>query len=620
MPDLTLPRLADDGTVTLAGDLSSSATSVPLSTGDWETDSGQYPLAVEVGGELILAAGITGSPLQTLTGCTRAVNGVVKAHFDGEYVRIASPFRVALGHGAQPGGVAAPVAGPGGGGGPGLAHSVTFRTSTSPGVQDPTRTLSLAEIEHPDGGTIYAAGAGTTHIITDSTEWTAAVAAAAPGDILKITDVITSTLTYRGDKYGLPSAAGADGTAGNPIVIACEGDGLIDVSSLTNSVGCLNIYNVDHIWCIGVKTEGSQFGIYARNLDGTATHPVRFADCEISESGHAGLSFTGWGAAITGSGGTPAAGSGNEWGFSRYILVERCTITNPGRDATNFGECIYLGMGSNPGWLSWASDVWIRYNDLDGATADYLDIKPGCKRVWFYGNVCRRGAGHFGSGIQLLYMGSGVDDRPSWADVDPEIFVEHNRFYDWNISTVQGDTSPYGIQVSMCGVTIANNIFYGYGTSGTDVGVRFRSEKAQANSRTTSGSEQLHIINNLFWMDQGFDNVGAGIGGGFTGPVPSGWIDQRNNLGAPATTGVQYNATDDNDFIDPAAIPTVGTIDADAQWETYGFGSAFDLALDSELVGAGVSISDVTLHLAQDISQRAIPASSPNPGPFQPFE
>ncbi len=75
----------------------------------------------------------------------------------------------------------------------------------------------------------------------------------------------------------------------------------------------------------------------------------------------------------------------------------------------------------------------------------------------------------------------------------------------------------------------------------------------------------------------------------------------------------------DSDFIDSAAIPTVDTVDADAEWETYGPGSAFDLDTGSSLANAGTSIADLTLELDEDITRRDIPSVSPSPGPFQVF-
>lgn len=92
--DLTLPRLADDGAVTLTSDITDSATSIALSGTDLTEVAGNYPLDIIVGGERITAAGNTA---QTLTGCTRSVNGVVKAHSAGAAVAIAYPTILAMG-------------------------------------------------------------------------------------------------------------------------------------------------------------------------------------------------------------------------------------------------------------------------------------------------------------------------------------------------------------------------------------------------------------------------------------------------------------------------------------------------------------------------------------------
>jgi hypothetical protein len=503
--------------------------------------------------------------------------------------------------------------GGGGGGGnpPPATHQVDFRSLTDPLAQAPVVTPTLADIEHPSGGTIYAGGTGTTHIITSSVEWNSAVAAATPGDILKITASITSELTYRGDKYGITGGTAADGAAGNPIVIGCEGAGIIDVASISGNSTCLEVFNVDHVWCVEVKTDGGQFGIYYRNVEGAAANPARIARCSISDTGHAALTIAGWFQLIASSvPAVPPAGAGNEWGFSRHILVEGNDIARPGRADTQFGECVYLGNG-NPSWTSHAKDITLRYNILEECTADYIDIKPGCSRVNVLDNIMKKGAFVFGSAIQCLYVSSGIAARPAWYLFDPEIVIEGNRCWDGDITNTVASSSNFFIQTSLAGVRVANNIAWGFRTGA--IGVRLRSEHPE--SETQAGTEKFVVINNLFWMSEGLANAGAPLS--TPSPFYAAKIDARNNIGLTGTTtGVEATAVA-ADFIDPAAIPTIHTVDADAEWETYGPGSAFDLDPGSSLVATGSDIADVALAIAEDISQRVVPSPSPNPGPFQ---
>ncbi len=95
MPDLTLPRLGFNASVTLATSINSSTTTVPITPNTALPTSGIYPIDIFVGGERITAAGasVSGANLN-LTGCTRHVNGVTKSHTSGETVTLANPFRL----------------------------------------------------------------------------------------------------------------------------------------------------------------------------------------------------------------------------------------------------------------------------------------------------------------------------------------------------------------------------------------------------------------------------------------------------------------------------------------------------------------------------------------------
>lgn len=499
------------------------------------------------------------------------------------------------------------------------SHQVNFRTGWDPASKSPVATLaalgaSVTNIARSalDGilNTWVSGTGGTTHNCTTLTEWNTATAAAVPGDLIRVTSEINANLNARGSKYGITGGTMVDGSAGLPIILTCADGVYVDVNNTSDNESALDIQNVSHVWAVGMNVRDSQFGMRLQNVDGTAANPVRVAYCNIENTGHANFSIAGWFQAITSSGGTPPSGAGNEWGFSSNVVVENNTISDPGRISDQFGECVYLGHGGSPGWISYAKDIWVRHNTLSGCTADFFDIKPGCSNIYIYDNVASNGYFVFGGAVQCLYVAAGIDNRPSWYNYDPNVVVEGNRLYDGNVTTTNGSSSNYCCQTSLCGVLFANNLCWGFANGG--VGFRLRSEKAASQSQV--GSEIWTVVNNLFWMDNGVSNVGAPSAS--PAPFSSALIDARNNIGPSGASGVTHTASS-SDFIDSAAIPAVDTVNADAEWETYGTGSAFDLALASSLVGAGTSISDIALGINQDISQRAIPSSSPNPGPFQ---
>lgn len=520
---------------------------------------------------------------------------------------------------------------------PDEGHTVTFRHGLAlarPGTpQHVLRALGYtgslnitrAELDGILDDWVASTG-GTTHNVTSAGTWTTAVAAALPGDLIRCTASFDpgGALTVRGNKYGIPganlTASPAGGTTAKPIIVTCADGVVIDDNNQTSNVPVLDFLNCSHVWAVGFNVREGQFGIRGINWGGSSGAPAYRAYNTISDCGHSGMIAQGWGALITGAGGTPPAGADGTEGYSEWFVDEENTIAGTGKaaGATAFGESMYYGKGSDPGWLSYCRDFWIRGNHCSDFSSDAVDLKPGCLRFQVTDNDFHFGATHFGAMIQCLYVGSGYSARPSWA-VNPEGRIEGNRFWDHSITKVQANSSPYVIQVSLAGVTIANNIAWAIadantaGTpSGTGIAVHLRSERTRSESRV--GTEKWVIVNNLWWVGSGLTNGGGGVGGGYEGPFDTAWIDARNNIGFTSTTNVQFTATS-AEFIDPAAIPAIGSNSADAEWVTYEEGSAFDLALTSGLIGDGVSIAD--LGIDADISQRVFIAAV-NPGPFQP--
>jgi len=92
-----LPRLDFNETITLTSDITSSATSITVTPSTALATSGIFPVDVTIGGEQITVASATvsGGDL-ILGGCTRHVNGIVKAHTSGDRVWLANSFRLTL--------------------------------------------------------------------------------------------------------------------------------------------------------------------------------------------------------------------------------------------------------------------------------------------------------------------------------------------------------------------------------------------------------------------------------------------------------------------------------------------------------------------------------------------
>lgn len=118
MPDFSLPRLDLNAVATVAAAATSGATTISITPNSVLPTTGVYPIGLMIGGERITvaSASISGANL-VLAGCTRAVNGIVKAHVVGEAVTLANPYRLTLGNPRHPylGGLAAtpPVTGGG---------------------------------------------------------------------------------------------------------------------------------------------------------------------------------------------------------------------------------------------------------------------------------------------------------------------------------------------------------------------------------------------------------------------------------------------------------------------------------------------------------------------------
>jgi len=453
-------------------------------------------------------------------------------------------------------------------------------------------------------------GSGRYRDVLNSATWDIAIAAAQPGDVIRIRANIPRNLTARGNKYGIGGANMSEGTDGAPIVITCDPSVWINPNDTSNNVGALDIINIDHVHAVGVNVKNSQFGIRCMNVEGSASNPVRVAYCTVEDIGHAGIAMQGWWTTITGSGGTPSAGSGNEYGFSRHLLCEANNVTRTGRTDTEYGEGIYFGRGSTPGWVSFCDNFVARYNNISHFTSDGIDVKPGCTQFKVHDNVVRSGQAHFGAPLSLCYVASGIDSLPGWMPADIEGYVEGNRVFDLNLSETGGTTSNQLCYFGMSGLRLANNIFWAYPDSTTPfyAAVVARIEKDAADFGTATS----WLYNNLYW-GRGFENRGYGAS-----PTPltlGAWFTDLNNIYSSGYSGGQHTATS-SDF--DYTVAAVGENDS-ADDNGWGFGANFDLANASGLQGAGTAFTSSNLFIDADISQRSIPGVTPNPGPFQAY-
>ena len=455
-----------------------------------------------------------------------------------------------------------------------------------------------------------ASTGGATRLVTDTTSWATACSAAQPGDLIRLTASTGSPLDFRYSKYSLGGATlSTSGLPGLPIVATCANGVFNNVSVNNNFEGNIDVMNADHLWVVGWNGIGSTFGVRCMNLDGTATHPFRVAWCDLRQTGDASIVAQGWFQLIATSGGTPPSGSGNEWGYSSYGVIEENTVDQPGRRNASTGEGIYLGYGSAPGWISRAHHVWSRYNRVKRCTSDYVDIKPGCHQIYVHDNELSLGAFVAGAAIQTLYVSADLSARPAWYNFDPEIWIWGNRTWDGNISNPQGSSSEYFVQSSLAGVRMGYNLGFGFANGG--IGHHLRSERAASESQVAG--EKWWTFNNLFWMGDGVLNGGAPA----ASPVAfnSTWVDSRNNVGLPATVGAQFAATAD-DYAGLASIPAVSSVNPLPDLGV-GIGSAYYLAAASDLIRAGASIADLSLYFTEDIFGRTIDTAAPSAGPFE---
>lgn len=495
--------------------------------------------------------------------------------------------------------------------------AVTVSSGATPGfrsVSNPRTQYSSSlpwvppTVVAPLPAAVAPTGSGVERTAANETEWNAIVAAAQPGDVLRLTATITSGISYRGSRFGISGGVGANGTAANPITITANPgvwlDGGHAAGGWFDEAG-LDVQNCEHVHVIGVNIRDFRFGMRCQNVLGTAAAPVRVAHNTLQDLGDSGLNVAGWFQDVSSSGGS-SPGAGNERGFSEYVIVEGNTISRMGRERTQFGEGFYLGTGSAPGWFSYAKHVAVRYNEVEEYTADGIDVKPGCQAVYIHDNYFHDGAGHFGACLGIHYIASGYP-RPTWAqdqgsgERDPFIWVESNRIEDHDVTNPVTSSAPWPMYYGVAGIRAAFNMFWTWDTA--HEASRLRCEEGQTDYGNTATS---HFANNTMWSGDGFVNAGHSSGTPVSNPPT-----QLNNVVASGESGGQASATA-SDF--SGTVPAVGA--AGSANSGDGPGSGFQLDAGHSL-GAGSNISALFFLFDEDIVGQPVNKAAPLPGAFQ---
>ncbi|MEM9131021.1 MAG: right-handed parallel beta-helix repeat-containing protein [Actinomycetota bacterium] len=380
-------------------------------------------------------------------------------------------------------------------------------------------------------------GSGVTHTAATEAEWDAAVAAAVPGDVIRLTATINARLVYRGDNDG-GTATGAHGTAGSPIVITADPGVWIDPGDQSSGFGALDILHVNHVHAVGVNVRNAQFGIRCMQCHGSAGNPIRIAESTVTSIGHAGINV---------------AGHWSTHAPSSHVLVEDNVVTYTGQTHPEFGEGVYIGYGSVE-WVDVTSDVEITGNDISYTGAEGIDIKPGTRDITASGNFIHDLAPISGGAISAHYVNATPNPHPTQLD---QVTITGNRIWNVNLTGTSG-SNDWAIWVGHGGVDVIGNTIWGLrDLPGSARGIRVRATQ-------DFGPHPINIRDNVFWAAQGW--LAEGTPSGASNVVASG------NYGVTAgSSEIQVTAAD---FVGPVpALGVSGTADAGS-----GPGSGFALA------------------------------------------
>lgn len=520
---------------------------------------------------------------------------------------------------------------------PPAERSVTFRTQldlaypgspahvlTALGYTD-TAKITRAQLDGILDDWVTSTG-GTTHLVTSSPTWDTAMTNAQPGDLVRLTASPGVPLNARHSRFSLTGANMTNtGQPGLPIILTCADGVFNDCGNTSNGDVGLDLQNTTHVWAVGFNVKNSQFGIRAQNWGGTAGFPAYRAYCRTEDTGDNAFQAQGWFQSIASSPGgviptdPDIASPGVDWGYSEYFVDESNVAVRPGRVNLAFGEGFYYGTGtSGGGWHGFCRDFYVRGNHTEEWTSDGYDTKPGCHRGYETDNTYTEGFAVSGAPFQLCLVVAANSSRPAWFNFDPEIWVEGNRGWDSNITNTNVSSDNIMGYVGLSGIRIANCVSWANPQTATHSHWRFRNFKGTNDTEAIAEfrTDPTWVVNCTTWGDDSVELAGYGATPTAFPTAILNAITLRNNIvdqATPATGEVDASASD---FV--ATVPAIG-VAGDAEWETYGPGSAFDLDPGSALVRSGASIADIDLLIDRDISNRPIPDPLPNPGAFQPF-
>ncbi|MCP3988521.1 MAG: hypothetical protein GY724_05590 [Actinomycetia bacterium] len=407
-------------------------------------------------------------------------------------------------------------------------------------------------------------GAGVSHAVASAAEWDTAVAAASPGDIIRLTASINARLVYRGDNDG-GTATGLHGTAAAPIVITADPGVWIDPGNTSSGYAGLDILFVDHVHAVGVNVRNAQFGIRCFQCHGSAGAPIRLASNTVTQIGHSGIVF---------------AGHWSTHAPSSHGLIEDNVISATGVIHAAYGEGIYLGYGSTE-WADVTSDVVVRGNDISATGAEGVDIKPGTRTIEVRDNYIHDLAPISGGAISAHYVNAVANPHPSQLD---SVLIEGNRIWNINLSSTPG-SNDWAIWVGHGGVDVIDNVIWGLRDDHTSTrAVRVRATQ-------DFGPHPIRIEDNTFWTTRGWMAEGT--------PTGAANVAAATNLGTEATTS--ETTVDASAFVGP--VPALGV--SGSANSGGGPGSAFSLA-----VPATTTTAPSTTTTMVPLSTTAAPTSS----------
>ncbi|WP_432505837.1 right-handed parallel beta-helix repeat-containing protein [Kineococcus arenarius] len=227
-----------------------------------------------------------------------------------------------------------------------------------------------------------------TRTVATAAELTAALAAAAPGDVIELADG-----TYSG-----AFTATTSGNAGAPIWLCGGREAVLDAGGPKEGYG-FHLAGAQHWRLVGFTVRNAQKGVVA---DGTSGSVLQ--DLLVEDIGDEAIHLR-------------SGSTGN--------AVLDCTVSRTGLRKEKFGEGVYVGSAES-NWDQYGegggpdrSDYnLVARNDISGTTSESVDIKEGTTGGALVGNT---------------FDGTGMSAADSWVDV---------KGNDWLIRGNTGRNTP----------------------------------------------------------------------------------------------------------------------------------------------------------------------------------